>query len=193
MDLYEAIERRRTIRVFKAAATEEQLKKIILAGTKSPSAVNKQPWEFVLVNDPALIDRIATIKYELTMKNALGNAEDTEALKKRALDQKDSFNNASIVAVCNLVEWERSVWMCMENISLAAVAEGLGSGIVLFWDEEKHKVGELIGLPHYIEVTAIMKIGVPAENGFDRENNPYAPRRQDFSWLHQNRFGKNAG
>ncbi len=189
MDIYEAIEKRRTIRVFKGPATEEQLKKVILAGTKAPSAVNKQPWEFVLVEDPQLIDQIAHIKYELTLKNALGNSEEIEALKKRALGQKNSFKNASIVAVCNMVEWERSVWMCIENISLAAVAEGLGTGIVLFWDEEKHMVGELLGLPHDYEVTAIMKVGIPGEQGFERNNNPYAPRREEFSWLHMNRFG----
>ena len=191
MELYEAIERRRTIRSFKAPATIEQIKRLLLAGTKSPSAVNKQPWEFVHIDDPALIDQIANTKYALTMKNALGDAEADEALKKRALDQKASFQNASVVAVCNQVEWERSVWMCMENISLAAVAEGLGSGIVLFWGEEKHMVGELLGLPYDIEVTAIMKIGIPAEQGFERDNNPYAPRRPEFSWLHRNRFGKN--
>jgi nitroreductase len=190
MDLYEAIERRRTIRVFNAAATDEQLKRIILAGTKAPSAVNRQPWEFVHVDDPALIELIANIKYELTLKNALEHSEEDDALKNRALAQKDSFKNASIVAVCNQVEWERSVWMCMENISLAAVAEGLGSGIVLFWDEEKHMVGDLLGLPHDVEVTAIMKIGIPAEEGFERNNNPYAPRRPEFSWLHRNRFEK---
>ena len=190
MDLYEAIERRRTIRVFSGPATHEQLKRILLAGTKSPSAINKQPWEFVHVDDPALIEQIAAIKYDLTMKTALDRSEDAEVLKLRALGQKESFNNASIVAVCNQVEWERSVWMCMENISLAAVAEGLGSGIVLFWDEERHMVGELLGLPHDLEVTAVMKIGVPAEDGFERNNNPYAPRRPEFSWLHRNRYEK---
>ena len=42
MDLYEAIEKRRTVRKFKSPATEEQLKKIISAGVKAPSAGNKQ-------------------------------------------------------------------------------------------------------------------------------------------------------
>jgi len=46
MDVYEAIEKRRTIRIYKNPASEEQLRKIILAGTKAPSAVNRRPWEF---------------------------------------------------------------------------------------------------------------------------------------------------
>jgi len=36
MDLHEAIEKRRTIRVFKQGASEDQLKRIMLAGTKPP-------------------------------------------------------------------------------------------------------------------------------------------------------------
>ncbi len=62
MDLYEAIEKRRTIRVFKGGASEEQLKKIILAGTKAPSAVNSQPWEFIIVGDKKTINQLSEIK-----------------------------------------------------------------------------------------------------------------------------------
>jgi nitroreductase len=36
MEVYEAIEKRRAIRVFKKSATEEYLRKIILAGSKAP-------------------------------------------------------------------------------------------------------------------------------------------------------------
>ena len=68
MELYEAIEKRRTIRVFKAPATEEQVRKILLAGTKAPSGRNTQPWEFILVEDQSLINQIAEIKYHMTLK-----------------------------------------------------------------------------------------------------------------------------
>jgi 5,6-dimethylbenzimidazole synthase len=189
MDLYEAIERRRTIRVFKKGATLEQLKKILLAGTKAPSAVNRQPWEFVLVEDQGIIDQLAGAKFDQTKKNPPERVKgDSTAVEKLAQAQKDSFRNASIVAVCHLVDWERSVWMCMENISLAAVAEGLGTGIVLYWGEGQKEAGKILGLPEGYEVTAVLKIGVPGEEGYPRERNPYAPRRPDFSWLHMNRF-----
>ena len=42
MDIYEAIEKRRTIRIFKKEATGEKLRKIILAGSKAPSGGNRQ-------------------------------------------------------------------------------------------------------------------------------------------------------
>jgi len=190
MDLYEAIEKRRSIRVCKRGATEEQLRKIILAGTKAPSAVNRQPWEFVIVEDQSMIDQLAELKYQLNRKEDPDRGPLTdEQREKGALRQKIYFRNTSVVAVCNEVGWERSVWLCIENMSLAAVAEGLGSCIVLFWGEEKKKAETLLGLPEKYELTALLKIGVPGEKVFARDKNPRGPRRPEFSWLHKNRFG----
>ena len=189
MDLYEAIEKRRSIRVYKKGATEAQLRKIILAGSKAPSAVNRQPWEFVIVEDQKIIDRLAELKYQLNRKkDPHRDKGDADAQEKEALNQKKFFQNASIVAVCNEVEWERSVWLSIENMSLAAVAEGLGSVITLYWGAEKKEAGKLLGLPDNYELTAIMKIGEPGEEGYSRDKNPWAPRRPDFSWLHKDRF-----
>jgi nitroreductase len=190
MDFYEATEKRRTIRVFKGPATEEQLKNIILAGTKAPSAMNKQPWEIIMVEEQGIIDQLAELKYELTSKSLPAGAMGPEEIKERALAQKNSFENASIVAVCNILEWEKSVWLCIENMSLAAVAEGLGSGIVLFWGDEKEEIEKILGLPEDYELTAVLKIGVPGEEPNTREKNPMGGRRPEFSWLHKNRFQK---
>ena len=190
MDLYDAIEKRRTIRIYKRGASEDQLKKIILVGTKAPSAVNSQPWEFIIIQDRKIIDQIAEMKYTLTMTNPPKNVEKAGGVEKIALGQKDSFQNASIVAICNRVDWERSLWLCIENISLSAVAEGLGTGIVLFWGDIKKEVGEILGLPDDLELTAVLKIGEPAKEGYPRDGNPYTPRRPEFSWLHRDRFGQ---
>jgi nitroreductase len=78
--------------------------------------------------------------------------------------------------------------MCIENMSLAAVAEGLGSGIVLYWEERKEEAERLLELPPDYELTAVLKIGEPGEGGGPREKNPFSPRRPEFSWLHRNRF-----
>lgn len=78
--------------------------------------------------------------------------------------------------------------MCMENMSLAATVEGLGSCITLYWDEGKIEAETLLGLPKEYELTAILKVGIPAEEGYARDKNPFAPRRPDLSWLHRNRF-----
>jgi nitroreductase len=188
MDLYEAIEKRRTIRIYQESATEEQLRKILLSGSKAPSAVNSQPWEFIIVEDQAIIAQLAEIKHQVTLGLPTKTEEDRQKLEKRAIAQKASFNNASIVTVCCKVGGAKSVWLAIENISLAAVAEGLGSGIVLYPKDSMDKIGDILGLPSGYEPAAVLKIGVPGEKGHPREKNPYAPRRADFSWLHKDRF-----
>src|SRR4030042_365009 len=65
MDIYEGIEKRRTVRIFKKGATEEQLRRILLAGSKAPSAGNRQSWEFVVIDDPKIIGPLAEIKYQV--------------------------------------------------------------------------------------------------------------------------------
>lgn len=187
MDLYEAIEKRRTIRIFQGPAMEDQLKRIILAGTKAPSGMNSQPWEFVIVEDQSLIDKLADLKYKLTLKMAPSGA-DQEIFKQRANAQRDSFKNASILAVFHQTGQDASIWLAIENISLAAVAEGLGSGITFYAPEERSMITELLGLPGNYELSAVLKIGAPGEEGYERDSNPSGPRRKEFSWLHKNKY-----
>jgi len=188
VELYDAIEKRRTIRRFKAPATKEQLKRIVLSGTKAPSGRNTQPWEFILVEDPALAETIAQIKYDITLKMA-PNPESLETFKKNAAIQKDSFKNSSVLAVCHHPMGEAGTWLAVENMSLAAVAEGLGTSIAFYMGGPRAEVVKLLGLPEGYELTCILKIGLPAEEGYDRDQSPYGPRRPEYSWLHKNAYG----
>lgn len=182
MDVYEAIEKRRTIRVFKQGATEAQLRKLLAAGAKAPSSRNKQSWEFVVVEDRKLADQIAELKYQLNKKLPPGPGQTPDDVEKAALSQKKSFTNASVVAVCTQGGDVASAWLAVENISLAAVADGLGSGIVAFGGDEKKAVEKLLGLPAGYELTCVMKIGVPEVPGTKPAMRP------EFSWLHINKF-----
>jgi nitroreductase len=182
MDIYEAIEKRKTIRVYKKKASEEQLKRIILAGTKAPSAGNRQPWEFIIVDDPKIVDQLAELKYTLNRQFTPQEGETQKEVDERALFQKKSFQNASVVAICCKSEQSPSAWLAMENMALAALAEGLGSGIVSYWDEAKKEVEKVLAIPEGYELVDIMKFGEPGEEGTPRR------RRPEFSWLHRNRF-----
>jgi len=182
MDVYEAIEKRRTIRVFQKGATEEQLRRIILAGSKAPSGGNRQPWEFIVIDDAKSIDQLADLKYQLNRKLPLGQGEEQKAVEDRALNQQKWFQNASVVAVCTTSGQSVNGWLAVENMSLAAVAEGLGSNIISYWDVEKKEAERIIGLPEGYEITCLLKFGVPKE-----EVTP-PKRRPEFSWLHKNKF-----
>jgi nitroreductase len=182
MDIYEAIEKRRTIRIFKKGATEDQLRRIVLAGTKAPSGGNRQSWEFIVIDGREIIDQLAEIKYQLNRKFSPGPGEMQKDVEDRALNQKKGFQNSSVVAVCTRSGDFGTGWLAVENMSLAAVAEGLGSNIITYWDEGKEEVEKILGLPGDYELICVLKLGVPG-----MEVTP-PKRRPEFSWLHKNKF-----
>jgi len=59
MDILEAIHTRRSIRKFTAEPlAEDQLNQLLQAAMAAPSAGNAQPWQFVLITERAILDRI---------------------------------------------------------------------------------------------------------------------------------------
>jgi nitroreductase len=183
MDIYEAIERRRTIRKFNAPATEEQIMRIIVAGTKAPSGINQQRWEFILIEDPALIEKISERKYILNRGNKpRGEAAASPEQEKGAQLQKESFANASTVAVYFKEGGNNEAWMCLENMSLAAVAEGLGTRIAFFGAGADKDINQILEVPAGFELAAVLSIGVPAVEPGPRKLRP------EGSWLHRNKF-----
>jgi nitroreductase len=183
MDIYEAIENRRTIRKFEKAATKEQLNRIITAATLSPSSQNLQNWEFVIVDDPALIEQVSEIKYLLNR----GKPREEEVPPEKdaaAQRQKDSFANAGLVVVFHDSKQADSAgpWCSIENMLLAAVAEGLGTRIARFGGDAAAAVKELMHAPEGMELVAAISVGVPAEVPGPRNLRP------EGSWLHRNRF-----
>ncbi len=183
MEIYEAIEKRRTIRKFKAPATQEQLQRIIAAGTKAPSGGNQQRWEFIVVDDPALIEKISERKYVLNRGNKpRGEAAASPEQEKGAQLQKESFANASLIAVYYKEGGVGDAWMCLENMSLAAVAEGLGSRVAGFGMGSDKDINQILQVPAGFELAAVLSIGVPAMEPGPRKLRP------EGSWLHRNRF-----
>ena len=84
------------------------------------------------------------------------------------------------------VENIASTWMCIENMALAATAEGLGLQISILREEYKIAVEKLLGIPEDYELATMVLIGVPAAIPGKKE---FGRERPDFSWLHRNRFG----
>ena len=178
MDIYEAIEKRRTVRSFVKAPSDEVLRKVLMAGTKALSAGNCQPWEFVHVDDTKLIDQIAELKYQQNAQRF-----PPEECQK----QKNAYQNCGVVAVCYKEGQATGAWACIENMALAATAEGLGILPSTFWGDHQKSVENLIGLPQGYSLATVMLIGV--QEGYPKAVFPKPPRRPEFSWLHHNKFG----
>jgi nitroreductase len=189
VELYEAIEKRRSIRKFKSPPTQEQLPRVLRAGGLAPSAFNRQGWDVVIVDDPGLIEKIADIKYRLN--RGLGSAVEG-SIEDHALRQKAAFVNSTLLMVYHrLGKNEResrydagSAWLLMENICLAAVAEGLGTRILSFWDWAEEEVNSLLQVPEGKKQVSAINIGVPDSNEAIR---PRSLKLQE-KWVHRNRF-----
>lgn len=83
-----------------------------------------------------------------------------------------------------------STWMCIENMALAATADGLGLQISILREEHQVAVEKLLGIPADYELAAMILLGVPAEVPGKKE---FGTARPEFSWLHRNQFGSSLG
>lgn len=177
MDVYEAIAKRRTIRIFTEPATEEALKRIIMAGAMAASPMNFQAWEFVIVDDLELIEEIARHKY----------LQNEKIFKGSGTMQKNAYKNCRVVAVCSEKGHQNiwAAWMGIQNMYLAATAEGLGIVPSELWEEDRAAVEKLLGLPENYRLAAMVLVG--KQKGYPKL--PSIKRRPEWSWLHRNHFG----
>jgi len=179
MDVWEAIDKRRSIRIFKSPVPEATLRKIILAGTKAPSAGNSQPWEFIYVRDEKIIDQIAEQKYQM---NSRIFGEEAGRL------QRNVYQNSTVVAVCHKSGGSSNIaaWLATLNMELAATAEGYAGVTSTLGGEYKAAVEKILGLPEGYELATVMVLGVPTVIPKQRQG---GIERPVFSWLHVDRFG----
>ncbi len=188
MELYEAIETRRTVRVFTEPAPDAALNRVITAGSKAASAGGRQPWEFIRIDSEDLISQIAETKYKQNLTIQYANATPDE-VTARALRQKNAYGNCSVVAVCYVDDEEDLVgaWMAVQNMYLAATAEGLGIVPSTFWGRFQKKVGRLLSVPEGYKLATVCLIGL--QEGYPNSfRETRRPRRAESSWLHHNKF-----
>jgi len=142
---------RHSVRQYRDEAVDPQdLALILQAGMSAPSAVNSQPWEFLVVQDRARLNECATIRKFWGMLTQaplaiLVNA-DLEGYKGSS---KDFF-----VQDCSAAA---------ENMLLAATALGYG-GVWLGVHplaEPQEKLRELFHIPQEVLPTVLLSIGKP--------------------------------
>jgi nitroreductase len=132
MDLKEAVYRRRAVRAFTAEPVDEQtIQQLIDAAIQAPSAINEQPWSFVVVRDQALLDRISVeAKAHMLKTTPVGLL--SHHFKEILDDPKfHIFYHAPVmIVIASIAEGPWAVIDCSlaaENLMLAARAVGLGT------------------------------------------------------------------
>ncbi len=146
---------RTSIRAFTDQPVDEAtVEKILRAGMSAPTAVNRQPWAFVVVNEREQMERLREVHPYAQMLKTAQFAIVVCGDMERALPGASQ------------AYWIQDASAATENILLAA--HGLGLGAV--WcgvypnPDVLPKVKEVLGLPSSIVPLNIIPIGYPAEN-----------------------------
>lgn len=171
MDFDEVVVKRRSVRKFEEESVPEKvLGKVLEAGRWAPSAGNSQPWRFVVVTDAGVKERIAEVCTESSRKAwAKFSPERARYLAARggSWDKSGMAKVPVLVAVCYEVP-ERmrgelalgSAWIAVENMLLAATAEGLDSCIYTFYDvEEEDRIKAILCVPEQYRIAAMIQLG----------------------------------
>ncbi|MDQ7837505.1 MAG: nitroreductase [Thermodesulfobacteriota bacterium] len=147
-EVLKAIYERRSIRDFSPMPVDEQqIMEIIRGGSWAPSGLNNQPWRFVVVKDAKAKEEIAgQTRYHSIIETA-------PVIIAVLLDRKAMYHE--------LKDFQ-AIGACLQNMLLAAHAQGLGAvwlGEIL---KNKDRVREIVSLPSHLELMAIVAIGHPA-------------------------------
>jgi len=143
LEFNEVLSKRRSIRKYKETIIQrETILKILEAARVAPSASNKQPWHFIVVENKETIKQLA--KSEWAAKAPL--------MIVGLADQEASPNWCS-----------NDLGIAFQHIALAVTNLGLG-GCWMGQTGREDMIRKLLDVPDRLKPVAVMPIGVPDEN-----------------------------
>jgi nitroreductase len=153
MDLFEAIEKRASVRDLKPVdVPEADLERILDAGRRAPSGRNRQPLDFIVIRDPDTIKKLAKAQACL--------ADVSTVICIAADPGKSEF-------------WLEDVAAATENMLLAITALGYASVWIegtLLRDEGDHK--KVLGIPENMRLMVALPVGKAAEPKSQADKRP---------------------
>lgn len=154
MELYEGIQKRRSIRRYENRPVEkEKIDRLLRAAMQAPSAANQRPWEFIVVENKETLQKLSKAHvYATPMKEA---ALGIIVLLREAGLPFPQYCQQDLAAAT-------------ENILLAAVDLGLGAVWMGVAPEEDRMtyIKELFQLPQGVSAFAMLAIGYSGDNVF---------------------------
>jgi 5,6-dimethylbenzimidazole synthase len=203
-DLYDVIHRRRDVRAEFTGEPipEEVLGRILTAAHAAPSVGLSQPWDFILVRDPAVrrafhdhvederatfaatltgaeADRFARIKIDGVLESSVSIVVTYDPGRGGpAVLGRHAIADAGLYSVC----------LAIQNLWLAATAEELGVGWVSFYREPHLR--RLLGVPAGIRPVAWLCLGpvTRLQTTPDLERHGWRHRRPLDAAIHHDRW-----
>lgn len=149
MNFKELAQRRYSVRSYQSTPVEkEKLIQVVEAALLAPSAVNFQPWKFVVVNDPSLLAKLQSCYHREWFKSApacIVAIGDHDKGWHRPTDGKDYTDIDVAIAI--------------DHLMLAATEIGLGTCWICHFNAEK--CADLFQLSSNFEPIAMIPIGYP--------------------------------
>ncbi|HEY5578490.1 MAG TPA: nitroreductase family protein [Acidimicrobiia bacterium] len=211
-DLYEGILTTRAIRRFTAEPIgEEDVKACLRAAMQAPSGGNAQPWQFVVVTDPELMQAIAAVylaaydRWEGAQLASLPpfRSEEDEAGYRRSLRASrylaEHLTDAAALVLFLMPQIDlavsdqrgridigplyASVYPAVQNFMLAARSMGIGTALTTVYWSRQDELRTLCQIPDRFEVVALVPMGHP------RGKFGIAPRKPPEAVTHWDRYG----
>ena len=184
MELIAAIRSRRSLRRYTdEPVRRETIERVLTAAAWAPSAHNRQPWRFVIMTEPAAQERLARAMGERLRSDRLADGDAPEAVAADTNRSATRITGAPVVILACLTMRDmhhypdsrrkkaeysmamQSVAMAIQNLLLAAHADGLGACWLcapLFCPDT---VRAALDLPDDWEAQALITLGYPAGAG----------------------------
>jgi nitroreductase len=151
METLEAICTRTSVREYlKKPISKQDQEEILKAAMHAPSAYNEQPWQFIVIEDPELLHKIATIHPHAKMcdHSLLAILVCSDA----SLEKTKDF-------------WIQDCSAATQNLLLAAHAKGIGAVWSGVYPREEifQKFRKLFHLPEKVTPFSLVVLGYPKE------------------------------
>ena len=143
MEIFETIQKRRSIRSYtNQPIPREDLEKIIDAGRLAPSGNNRQPWDFIVVTDRAMIQKLSVAAHW---------SANAGAMVVVVMDTASKY-------------WVEDGSAAVENILLAATALGYGT----CWLEgnalpHEDQIKTWLKIPRRLKLLTLIPVGAASE------------------------------
>lgn len=160
MTLIEEIVARRSVREYDPRPVEEEkLARVLEAARLAPTARNQQGWRLLVVDDPALKERLveAASPHQPFLKQA------PVLLAACAL-------NPGYVMRCGHPAYLLDLAIVLDHVTLQAVREGLGTCWIGSFAEEEAK--RVLRVPAEVRIVELMSLGYPARVPAARARKP---------------------
>lgn len=188
MELYNAIEKRRTVRDFEnEVIPEEAIERIISAALKAPTNDHMRDWHYIVIRDRNTVVKLLEIipkgiseqDMEQLLKDWNLNDGDQQALYRNAVPKQHRMLLDASVVVIPLLKQKTdilhpdnishlngfaSIWCSIENMFLASTAEEYGCNLRIPLGNEAEYARDVLGFPDDYFMPCFIGIGRPKQD-----------------------------